>query len=70
MINNFYDKKTYQLNTLNNSLNNLIMNNYTSVNRHKYYLKVHLVFVCKYRKQLLVNNDIDLKIKEIFKFIT
>ena len=45
------------------------MNNYTSVNRHKYYLKAHLVFVCKYRKQLLVNNDIDLKVKEIFKDI-
>ena len=45
------------------------MNNYTSVNRHKYYLKVHLVFVCKYRKQLLVNNDIDLMVKEIFKGI-
>ena len=45
------------------------MNNYTSVNRHKYYLKVHLVFVCKYRKQLLVNNNIDLKVKEIFKTI-
>ena len=45
------------------------MNNYTSVNKHKYYLKVHLVFVCKYRKQLLVNNDIDLMAKEIFKSI-
>ena len=45
------------------------MNNYTSVNKHKYYLKVHLVFVCKYRKQLLVNNDIDLMVKEIFKSI-
>ena len=45
------------------------MNNYTSINRHKYYLKVHLVFVCKYRKQLLVNNDIDLMVKEIFKDI-
>lgn len=45
------------------------MNNYTSVNRHKYYLKVHLVFVCKYRKELLVNNDIDLKVKQIFKNI-
>lgn len=22
-------------------------------NRHKYYLKAHLIFVCKYRKQLL-----------------
>ena len=45
------------------------MNNYTSVNRHKYYLKAHLVFVCKYRKELLVNNDINLKVKEIFKDI-
>ena len=45
------------------------MNNCTSVDRHKYYLKVHLVFVCKYRKQLLVNNDIDLMVKEIFKDI-
>ena len=34
------------------------MNNYTSRNRHKYYLKVHLIFVCKYRKQLLTG-DID-----------
>ena len=45
------------------------MNNYSSKNRHKYYLKVHLVFVRKYRKQLLVNNDIDLTVKEIFKDI-
>ena len=45
------------------------MNNCTSVNRHKYYLKVHLVFVCKYRKQLLVNNYIDIMVKEIFKDI-
>jgi len=29
------------------------MNEYTSKNRHKYYLKAHLIFVCKYRKQLL-----------------
>ena len=27
------------------------------------------MFVCKYRKQLLVNNDIDLMVKEIFKDI-
>ena len=42
------------------------MNNYTYKNRHKYYLKVNLVFVCKYRKKLLINNDIDLKVKEVF----
>lgn len=45
------------------------MNNYASVNRHKYYLKVHLVFVCKYRKQLLINERLDSKVKEIFKNI-
>ena len=45
------------------------MSNYTFKNRHKYYLKVHLVFVCKYRKKLLVNNDIDFKVKQIFKNI-
>ena len=45
------------------------MNNYTSVNRHKYYLKTHLVFVCKYRKQLLINESLDSKVKEIFKSI-
>ena len=27
---------------------------YSSKNRHKYYLKCHLIFVCKYRKKLLV----------------
>lgn len=45
------------------------MNTYTSTNRHKYYLKVHLVFVCKYRKKLLNNNQIDFKVKTIFKEI-
>ena len=45
------------------------MNNYISINRHKYYLKVHLVFVCKYRKQLLINESINSKVKEIFKSI-
>ena len=34
------------------------MNNYTSKNRHKYYLKAHLIFVCKYRKQLLTGEEI------------
>lgn len=29
---------------------------YISKNRHKFYLKCHLIFVCKYRKQLLVSN--------------
>jgi len=29
---------------------------YISKNRHKFYLKCHLIFVCKYRKQLLVSD--------------
>ena len=32
------------------------MNNYVSRNHSKYYLKVHLIFVCKYRMKLLINN--------------
>ena len=32
------------------------MNNYVPRNHSKYYLKVNLIFVCKYRKKLLVNN--------------
>ena len=32
------------------------MNNYVSRNHSKYYLKVQLIFVCKYRKKLLINN--------------
>ena len=28
--------------------------NYNSTNRSKHYSKVHLIFVCKYRKKLLV----------------
>ena len=32
------------------------MNNYISRNHSKHYLKVHLIFVCKYRKKLLINN--------------
>ena len=47
----------------------ILMNNYISSNRHKYYLKVHLVLVCKYRKRLLNNKKIDIKVKEIFKEI-
>lgn len=42
--------------------------NYISTNRSKHYLKCHLIFVCKYRKKLLIgqlNNDI----KQIFQSI-
>jgi putative transposase len=37
------------------------MNEYKKHNRSKYYLKIHLILVCKYRKKLLLNeikNDI------------
>lgn len=37
-------------------------NTYVSNCHRKYYLKVHLVFVCKYRKNLL-NGAIDLEVK-------
>ena len=45
------------------------MNEYNSKNRHKYYLKAHLIFVCKYRKPLLVG-DIDVDVKTLFSIIT
>lgn len=34
-------------------------NNWKSKNRHKYLLKYHLIFVCKYRKKLLTNQISD-----------
>lgn len=44
-------------------------NHYIRTNRSKHYLKCHLIFVCKYRKELLVgqlNNDM----KAILQSIT
>jgi putative transposase len=38
---------------------------YISKNRKKYYLKVHLIMVIKYRKPLLYNNEIDNSVKLI-----
>ena len=38
---------------------------YISKNRKKYYLKVHLIMVIKYRKPLLSNNEIDNSVKLI-----
>ncbi|HEY4799458.1 MAG TPA: IS200/IS605 family transposase [Bacteroidia bacterium] len=36
--------------------------NYVSTNRSKHYLKCHLIFVCKYRKKLLIDAlDNDMK---------
>jgi len=43
--------------------------NYVSTNRSKHYLKCHLIFVCKYRKRLLVG-DLDNDMKSILLSIT
>jgi len=42
--------------------------NYISTNRSKHYLKCHLIFVCKYRKNILVGQLND-DIKQIFQSI-
>ena len=41
----------------------LIMSKYKATNRHKYLLQYHLIFVCKYRKILLYNENISNDIK-------
>ena len=46
----------------------MIPSTYTCRNRHKYYLKCHLIFVCKYRKKLL-EGDMQQIIKDIFSDI-
>jgi putative transposase len=42
--------------------------NYITTNRSKHYLKCHLIFVCKYRKKLLISQLND-DIKRIFQSI-
>ena len=42
--------------------------NYITTNRSKHYLKCHLIFVCKYRKPMLVGQLND-DIKQIFQSI-
>lgn len=39
-------------------------NNWKSKNRHKYLLQYHLIFVCKYRKKLLVPQNMLDEIKQ------
>ena len=41
---------------------------YFSKNRYKYYLKCHLIFVCKYRKQL-ITDEVRGYILNVFKSI-
>ena len=43
--------------------------NYVSSNRSKHYLKCHLIFVCKYRKKLIIG-DLDNDMKSIMLSIT
>lgn len=44
------------------------MNNYKSINHSKYNIKYHLIFVCKYRKKLLIKYGEE--IKQIMKDIS
>ncbi len=36
-----------------------------SHNRHKYLLQYHVIFVCKYRKKLLADNELSNLIKKV-----
>ena len=40
-------------------------NTYKSGNHNKYLLQYHLIFVCKYRKKLLVNQNVTIDIKRL-----
>lgn len=44
------------------------MSHYISTNRSKHYLKCHLIFVCKYRRNILVGQLND-DLKSIFQII-
>ena len=45
------------------------MSKYKIVNRHKFLLQYHLIFVCKYRKDLFQNKEIAYDIKILSKQI-
>ena len=45
------------------------MSKHISHNIHKHYLKAYLIFTCKYRKKLLLN-DVDIFVKNMFQRIT
>ena len=40
------------------------MGTWTSKNRHRYLLQYHIIFVCKYRKKLLISKQISDDIKQ------
>ena len=39
------------------------MSKYKSINRHKFLLQYHLIFVCKYRKNFFLNQNVSSDIK-------
>ena len=41
-----------------------VMGTWKSKNRHKYLLQYHIIFVCKYRKKLLMSKQISDDIKQ------
>ena len=45
------------------------MSKYIAKNRHKYLLQYHLIFVCKYRKELFLHESISNDIKKLSKEI-
>ncbi|EFY06738.1 IS200/IS605 family transposase [Succinatimonas hippei] len=45
------------------------MSTWNSRNRHKYLLQYHIIFVCKYRKQLFLLPGLSDKIKELSRII-
>lgn len=45
------------------------MAGWKSGSHHKYLLQYHLIFVCKYRKQLLINKNISEDVKRLSKEI-
>ena len=45
------------------------MSKYIAKNKHKYLLQYHLIFVCKYRKELFLNESISNDIKKLSKEI-
>jgi putative transposase len=42
---------------------------YFTKNHSKFYLKIHLVLVCKYRKKLLSDEKVNSDIKKILKYV-
>jgi len=50
-------------------LYNVFMTRWNTKNRHKFLLQYHIIFVCKYRKKLLLSKNISDDIKNFFNQI-